>query len=342
MKQHYIPQFYLRNFGNKDCISLYNIKRKIHVSNASIKNQCQKSDLYSDVKGLERDLGQLEHGVARAIHKIIETNQPPIMGSSDHLFLTSFILIQRARTPAAGNKMNGNVSKLAKTLLEKEEYIINNKIDLESVEFKYKNSIIKSIVLLAPLTPLIEDLRMKILYNKTQLEYITSDSPIVLFNQWCQRIKNRGTRGLASSGLQIFFPLSPRHLLLLYDENIYKVGKRRQRFIDIYEKSEIIDLNKLQLYIAEHNIYYSGNLHVKKVIDQHSFERKSGFQDVISIDKKGVCDDGKVNMLIYDKHPSVKINIEQIKFINDKKFVCMSERINRRVIAERNMKKYGI
>ncbi len=44
--QHYVPQFYLRNFGVGDSIALFNLKRRVHVDCASIPGQCQRAYLY--------------------------------------------------------------------------------------------------------------------------------------------------------------------------------------------------------------------------------------------------------------------------------------------------------
>ena len=39
---HFVPQFYLRNFGNGGSIGLYNFSRAVHMPTASIKGQCQR------------------------------------------------------------------------------------------------------------------------------------------------------------------------------------------------------------------------------------------------------------------------------------------------------------
>jgi hypothetical protein len=45
-KHHYVPQFYLRNFGVGSSISLFDIQRRRHIPRATIPGQCQRAYLY--------------------------------------------------------------------------------------------------------------------------------------------------------------------------------------------------------------------------------------------------------------------------------------------------------
>lgn len=66
--------------------------------------------------------------------------------------------------------------------------------------------------------------------------------------------------GLACKGLQVFLPLSPKHLLHYYDGDVYRVGDKRQRVIFVKDDEDIHALNVLQCASAHANIYFDGSI----------------------------------------------------------------------------------
>jgi hypothetical protein len=74
-----------------------------------------------------------------------------------------------------------------------------------------------------------DDLRCKLLRNKTGIPLITSDHPVVRCNQYFERHPSLSDSGLICRGLQIFLPLNPQYLLVLFDSDVYKVGGRNFR-----------------------------------------------------------------------------------------------------------------
>jgi hypothetical protein len=102
------------------------------------------------------------------------------------------------------------------------------------------------------------DLTWALLCNETDAEFVTSDAPVVLYNQWCQGARRQGNTGMAASGLQVFLPLSPRFCLLLFDDDIYNVGER-DGVVAVDSRRDAIGVNGLQLLAAESNLYYSGS-----------------------------------------------------------------------------------
>jgi len=54
--QHFVPQFFLRNFGTEKFISSYLIQGKRFINNVSIRGQCQKSYLYGREPDIENAL----------------------------------------------------------------------------------------------------------------------------------------------------------------------------------------------------------------------------------------------------------------------------------------------
>ncbi|MDL2227229.1 DUF4238 domain-containing protein, partial [Deltaproteobacteria bacterium OttesenSCG-928-M10] len=61
--QHYIPQFYLKNFASDDlgkAINLYNLKSKKHIRNVPIRHQASRDYFYGKDLKIENFLAKLE------------------------------------------------------------------------------------------------------------------------------------------------------------------------------------------------------------------------------------------------------------------------------------------
>ncbi|WP_461622080.1 DUF4238 domain-containing protein, partial [Bradyrhizobium sp. 23AC] len=78
------------------------------------------------------------------------------------------------------------------------------------------------------------------------MRFITSDHPVVFYNQYAEHRTIRSNTGLASKGLQIFYPISPYHIIILYDEAIYKIGAKKSTSVDVTSVSDVQQLNDLQ------------------------------------------------------------------------------------------------
>jgi hypothetical protein len=104
--------------------------------------------------------------------------------------------------------------------------------------------------------PLLLDLGYKLLTNKTEVEFVTSDNPVVMYNQLLSFRKLGSNTGLYSKGLQIFFPLSPDKQIILYDDEVYRVGSDGKNVIEITDETDIYNLNALQACSCYENIYF--------------------------------------------------------------------------------------
>ena len=87
---------------------------------------------------------------------------------------------------------------------------------------------------------------------------MASDNPLVMYNQLMEFQDFESGTGLASRGLQIFFPLSPRFMVHLFDKHVYAVHPRGAAHMKIAQKADIDSLNALQAVSAMENIYFKG------------------------------------------------------------------------------------
>jgi hypothetical protein len=122
----------------------------------------------------------------------------------------------------------------------------------------------------AEICPFVLDLQYKLLENKTGRLFITSDNPTVRYNQFLERRGPQfGTTGWQCKGLQIFLPLGPRHLLMLYDGEVYRVGGRKhlETRVEITNEWDVEALNILQAANAEDVLYFHAATERQHVLD---------------------------------------------------------------------------
>ena len=129
-------------------------------------------------------------------------------------------------------------------------------LDLDKVKIGLRNVTQYSVSLTTQNYPLILDLHYKLLKNSTDVEFVTSDNPVVLYNQFMSFRKHGSNTGIASKGLQIFFPIDPNKLILVYDPAVYRVGNDRKISIEITNSRDVYHVNKLQICSCLENIYF--------------------------------------------------------------------------------------
>ena len=97
------------------------------------------------------------------------------------------------------------------------------------------------------------------LINRTEIPFITSDSPVCTYNQYFETHK-RFYSGLNSVGEQLYYPLSSQYAVLYYDRNVYKTKFRKRNYIDVEDVSDVNHLNGLVCIWANKCVYYHPNL----------------------------------------------------------------------------------
>jgi hypothetical protein len=174
----------------------------------------------------------------------------------------------------------------------------------DEVEIEHDFPILLSLEISTSLPCLLLDLAIKVLVNNTASEFITSDSPVVLFNQWCQGAKGMGATGLASRGLQIFLPLSSSHVLMLFDPSIYHVGNQRKDVVEIATSYDVTGINRLQVITVEENLYYTGKRETAEEIDSLPFDWRQTRAEGVVV-HRAVSEDDDSELIYTYSRPSV-------------------------------------
>ena len=273
--QHYIPQFCLRKFASASnkVINLYNLDSKTFIKNATIKHQACKDYFYGKNTSIEDALSYFENGVSKVFNKILRNNKLPQKKSEDYLMLLLFISIQYNRTKFAHDDMM-RIHHQMMSILGKDFNQLSTLSD--------ENWIYERISIAVQCTSYLKDLKMKLILNKTTNEFIYSDNPIVFYNQFLE-MKGRPEIGYGSIGIEILLPISPFLCLILYDSQIYHIGKSQSDIIEIYNSDDINNLNKLQVLSANSNIYFSKDStqkYIEKITENESNYRKKNMSTV--------------------------------------------------------------
>ena len=223
----------------------------------SIAGQCARSFFYGRDGLMENALGDLEGAAAQAIRDLIRLGpgRPPFR-QEDAVTLLVFIAAQHGRTPAAMAEQEamyrGLVERgLASAITDPDERA-------RGVEYLIRRDIsaLRSTQMSVTIGSSLADLADLLVVNDSAIHFVTSDIGVVFHNHWAQPVRGVGVLGFACSGLQMFLPLSPRHLLVKYDAAIYAPPRST---VHVRAPESVHTVNRLQCAYAERHLYFAGN-----------------------------------------------------------------------------------
>ncbi len=260
---HYIPRFYLKRFSDvpgQGTISLYNYNNGKYIPVAPIKSQCCEDYLYGTDDEIEGALTNLETVVSR-LFDIWTVQQelviPPTPSGNEAMrVLKRFILYQLFRTPYAGKKMIDGLNATVKKILP----AINPTIakEMEGGLLVYDNPTLIALGNAIDKEPLLNYLDFKFIVNLSEQLFITSDSPVICYNQYAESLGNYiGATAISSTGLQVFYPIHPRLMVCLYDSNIYECGTSAH-CVGTENLEDICNLNGMQYVNSHHQLFFVG------------------------------------------------------------------------------------
>ncbi len=246
-KQHYVPRFYLKNFAadaSGKSINVYNISSDRYVSNGNLKNQCYESYFYGKDLKIENAFSTIEGKASTVLRGLLEQTKFPEPFTKEHYLLLLFTLLQYARTKGAEIVLKEFIDKLAKVFLKQSGEFSEE--DFDNFTIEANNTIGLNLKFMAESIHIGMDLHYKIINNKTAVEFITSDNPVIFYNQAFYDFKDFSSIGVGSKGLQILLPISSSKYLIFYDSAFYKIGNRKSKYVDLVDVRDVHELNKLQ------------------------------------------------------------------------------------------------
>jgi len=280
-RHHYIPRFYLKRFSvNNDgkFIGLYNLNNKKFIQTAPLKSQAYENFFYGEDDEIENALAEMENIVAKMFYYWTEKKLlylPPIETNGFKL-LKRFILYQAFRTPKSGNDLMGILNQGLKTVLK--EFKPELRESINEGEFIHKNPVLLGLFHAIKYEHLLNFLDCKFLVNLSLLPFITSDAPVILYNQLMEQAENyMGATGLVAKGLQIFYPIHPRLMICLYDSNVYYFGNGSTDCWSTESIGEIHQLNGLQLINSNSQLFFDDFIseeYIKELLNNFEEYRK--------------------------------------------------------------------
>lgn len=249
--QHYVPQLYLRNFSlDGSTIGVYVKEKALYVDGAPIKNQSCADYFYGKDLLLENRFSSLEGKIAELFSRF---NQGDFnLNIDDKETLYFYVMLQYGRTEMAAKQLQ-YLSRKVQTRIENS--FPNRSCPKISFGETLLNSVKLSLEIASRYYDTIIDLDYKIICNYTSKDFITSDNPICLYNQFCEKI-NKPSFAFGSIGAQIFFTLTPRLMLVIFDASCYKMGKQKERTIKIENIRDLYALNDIVSINANKVIYF--------------------------------------------------------------------------------------
>ncbi len=316
--QHYIPKLYLRFFSfenNRNQIGFYNFKNKIFKSRIPLKHQASGDFFYGQDGKLEDWLNTVENFSTPVLKKIIETDSIAELGDQSDILLF-FIFLLANRTKGFAEYLQEEADVMFDNFLAYDKRLKDVPKDLK---IKLNNPAQIGIDSALKHFPSLLDLESKLIVNNTLIPFVCSDSPVVKYNQYLEKRNHKSSHvGLPCKGLQLFVPLSPRHLVLYYDGWAYRVGDKQKSTIKINDVKDVARLNYLQAVNCEQQIFFNHELREKEISSM--IVEASQFR---SIERKHLKSYGTINELdrnlrlhSYKENLSVKL---ELSFITETK-----------------------
>ncbi|WP_425390790.1 DUF4238 domain-containing protein [Ekhidna sp.] len=263
-RHHYIPRFYLKQFSVNNegkFIGLFNLMNNKFVDSAPLRHQGYKNFLYGQDDDIENALAILEGTVAEFFYYWTEEKQllPPPPETNGFKVLKQFILYQAFRVPKSGLSITDTLNESIKVLFKEIDPELSDK--LKGYKIIYENPVLLSLLHSIEYEHYLNFLDCKFLVNLSPLPFITSDAPVIFYNQLMEKAGTyTGSTGLVAKGLQIFYPIHPRLMICLFDSKVYDFGDGCENCFGTESWIDIHQLNGLQFINSDKQVFFDNTI----------------------------------------------------------------------------------
>lgn len=268
-KQHYVPKFYLKHFAKEQRFYIYNSKNHTIFNSVPFADQCYKKNFYGKDKVYETDLNKLETNWETALDITIKNSY--IISKQYEDLLKQFCCFQYFRTEKAFLHARNSFFDMARQMfpiLLQYTGIDASEQEINSYAYKYSRNMEniedttkRQIDMANKYYKKLDNLQILILENKTDLEFITSDNPIIMGNEF----QNECGLGVDCIGIYFLFPISPQIYICLFDNKIYSTIKDKNKIV--VNQNMVEKLNILQYQNSLENIFSISNNGVEFIIN---------------------------------------------------------------------------
>lgn len=219
-KQHYVPRFYLKFFSdNNKSVGMYRFQESKIIPYASIYDNFNISFFYGKDGKMEDAFAEFEGKWDVIIKKIIDTRTLP-SSKEEILLIRLLFLLLSARTKYKGEEIEDYYTKLFYSILSYKDYDLYCK-GKDIIKIKHKYPTLPYIEAALTIVPQTYDLKIGIIINESNVDFITSDNPVIFCNQLFEFKKLKRGFGFANIGIQFLLPISTKILLCMYDSDVY-------------------------------------------------------------------------------------------------------------------------
>lgn len=268
--QHYVPQHYLRAWSTDEKLNVLPLSTG-ETFRETTRSVCSRNYFYGNPPTVETELANLDGHHANPVRELRRGDELTDLSDQYVKLILSFITTQRSRTKATKEDILGGEDFLrdaVKDDMEADRF--RDRITWTSdLNEKEKVDTLVDISLLGTHYYIItlgifgyigiEDLQGVMLCNVTDREFIISDAPVVLDNPRYKPEYGTVPVGLGNRGLQIFCPISPSRVLLLYDPQVYRFDHNSKKQVLIKSPDVVDELNLLQFHNAENIVMFDSN-----------------------------------------------------------------------------------
>jgi hypothetical protein len=215
-KQHYVPQFLLRNFAStgKEQLYVYD-KKEGRCFRAKVQKIAAENGLYDlqspDGKtSVEPMLSKLEGDASAVIQKLIKSQNVKSLSSDEKVVISLFTGIQMLRVTA----MVDTIFDLTETIRKKWGTLSGMPENEIEARKQARQSLVNNLSLAKNFAPQFLNKTWLLLKAHEKSEFYISDNPVVMHN--IRRTPLHGNLGLAVTGIEIYLPLSPKLTLAFF------------------------------------------------------------------------------------------------------------------------------
>ncbi len=268
-KQHYIPQFLLRNWSaDKKNIGIYLVESDRYIV-GPIRDQAQRHNLYGADQKVESLFSEQEYDVSHIVAELLKETIP--LEQNDLLKIKTFIALQYCRTPAFVRYMNDTLTGLVRNIMLKTFDAKQFEEMVSSTNVYFSNPVPEQTRMIIDILTTLFDLKVCLIRNTTSKGFVIGEHPVVVLNPLLSEKRWPTRSGLGLKGAVISMPISPGYILCLYDRKTYGIigGGRIASASD--EDVEL--LNKCQFFNTESCIYARDleNDYKDKAIESEAF-----------------------------------------------------------------------
>lgn len=283
-KQHYVPQFYLRNFSDKikKSIGLFRFQNRKFIRNASIKKIAYRIHYYDEDNTVEGFLAKEEKKWKEILDiflgvNVTEETIKTIESNGENLYedLILFLSITAARTARRGDSLIHFMHELDKQFGPDMNSTNYDEFFGEILDsLKHPGSLFINVAIEA--SQLYCGLRLIVIANNSSQGFITSDVPIIALNPLYNRAGLHEIFSTATVGIVLMIPISCQVCLCFYDPNAYECNLDGAIF-ELKSKRIITKINRLAVDNSYEEIFfhcYEKEKYIRRICSNRESDHK--------------------------------------------------------------------